>query len=352
MALIKAFVWSRSPNPDIYQNLNNGVDWGTNGNLPDLGSRIGLNISNSNANHFVICGSNGAGTDDLIYYSLDNGQTVVQSNITGNLQSMYVDSRPSIYINDSAVYISTIEGLYYSGNDGADFSVVIEYDDPLFDGGTSIPVGNRNYTELYVNGNYILVGISTTGSLLPAEIYISPDLGITWTQLDNTLIPAPATTGASNIDGVYCSNDGNTITVACSVLGNQKVLNSIDGWANQNTVLSNTNPSTIGTTKKVFSVVNNTTIYYIFPFNDDNVPVYKSTDSGTNWTLQSSGTILPPTGGSFSANSFYSDTEGFVLIYELHLYYKIIQTNQLNQDVVLHLFRVFIMHSHYEVKQV
>ena len=312
MALIRSFIWTRTASPIIYQNLDTGISWVQNSTIPDIPYRNGIYISRSNADHFVVCGSGAGGTEDLIYYSLDNGVTVTQSSITGNLASMASDVKPAVFIEGSRVFVSTLAGLYYSGNSGATFTVLVEYDDPVFDGGTVIPFGERSFTQVYANDNYIIVGISTEStSLLSAKLYLSSDSGLTWIALDDSDIPLPGASSGSNIDGIYCSNDGDNIVAFVSGDSIVKMLSSSDGWTTVNTPISSVAGS-IGYTKSLFSVVTDSVMYCALPFSSENNPVYKSTDYGQTWNLQSSGQI-PITLNSIS---FYSETEGFALQFD------------------------------------
>ena len=312
MALIRSFVWTRTPSPIIYQNLDTGISWNQNSNIPIIPSNNGIYISRSNADHFVICGSNAGGTEDLIYYSLDNGVTVTQSSITGNLVSMLTDLKPAVFIEGSRVFVSTLAGLYYSGNSGATFTVLVEYDDPAFDGGTAIPFGERAFTQVYANDNYVIVGISTDpSSLLSGKLYLSSDSGLTWTELDDSDIPLPGGGFGSNINGVYCSNDGDNIVAFVSGNSVVKMLSSPDGWATVNTTISSVAGS-ISYTKSLFSVVTDSVMYCALPFSSANNPVYKSSDYGQTWVLQASGQI--PT--TLNSISFYSETEGFALQFD------------------------------------
>ena len=314
MALIRSFAYTRTGSPDIYQNLDNGVNWLLNTSIPDIPDNNGLAISRTNANHFVICGSNAGGTEDLIYFSLDNGTTITQSVISTNLACMSNDTKPDVYIDGTRVFVSSLAGLYYSGNSGANFSVLVEYDDPAFDGGTLIPIGERDSTKVYVNDNYVLVAISTEpGSAVKPGLYLSDDSGLTWTTLDNTLFPVPNAGFASTVNGLYCSADGDKITVAVSTSGTTRVIHSNNGWSSTSVALSSTSTSAISYTKSVFSVVDDDTIYYVLPFAVDGNTVSKSTDSGASWTTQSTGLITD----TVNSISFYSPTEGFLLVYEL-----------------------------------
>ena len=184
------------------------------------------------------------GTDEGLIFSPDKGVHWVTIDTAANFFH-------TIFIADTVLLAGTSEGIRQYVNDGSGWT------------GTATLLSDGCVYSLYVRGDTIITGVDHT-------LFVSPDFGMTWTEITAGL----PNDGMNRITSLVST--GETLFAGCSFDG---VFRSTDGgvsWDSVNTGLSDHQIKSL--------VAKDSTLYA-----GTTAGVFTSSDNGNNWTSVNAG---------------------------------------------------------------